>query len=200
MAERAREEALGSRHRSRRRRRSSSASSLAMVVVVLVNVVVGAPLHALGLDVEQALLALAGDRRRRSTICPSRCRSGSCSARADPLEQSVKQLLVAYQAETTKLDVHYVDPDRDAVALEDVQEALQDRDRAHRGRHVVTDAIVVVARGDKHWFLTDARHGRDLGGDDTQVKPTEERALTGAIRNVLGGEKTRSASRPATAR
>ena len=33
---------------------------------------------------------------------------------ADPLQQSVKHLLVAYQAETTKLDVRYVDPDRDA--------------------------------------------------------------------------------------
>src|SRR5437773_1803235 len=37
---------------------------------------------------------------------------------ADPLEQSVKQLLLAYQSETTRLDIHYVDPDRDAVAIE----------------------------------------------------------------------------------
>ena len=41
---------------------------------------------------------------------------------ADPIEQSVKQLLVAYQAETTKLDIHYVDPDRDVLALPPVGE------------------------------------------------------------------------------
>jgi hypothetical protein len=110
---------------------------------------------------------------------------------ADPLEQSVKQLLVAYGAETTKLDVHYVDPDRDTAALEDLKKRFKiETGRTEQG-HVVTDAIVVVARGDKHWFLTPADMGEISGGDDTRVKPKEERALTGAIRNVLGTEKAK---------
>jgi hypothetical protein len=111
--------------------------------------------------------------------------------RADPMEQSVKQLLVAYGAETTKLDVHYVDPDTDTAALEDVKKRFKiETGRTEQG-HVVADAIVVVARGEKHWFLTTADMIEIAGGDDTRVKPKEERALTGAIRNVLGTEKAR---------
>jgi hypothetical protein len=110
---------------------------------------------------------------------------------SDPLEQSVKQLLVAYEAETTKLDVHYVDPDRDVVALEDVKKRFKiETGRTEEG-HVVADAIVVVARGDRHWFLTTSDMVEVTGGDDTRVKPREERAFTGAIRNVLGSSKTK---------
>lgn len=109
---------------------------------------------------------------------------------SDPLEQSVKQLLVAYKAETTKLDVRYVDPDHDTAALEDVKKRFKIETGRTQEGHVIADAIVVVARGDKHWFLT----GADMfeaSPDDTRVKPREEQALTGAIRNVLGGEKTK---------
>ena len=110
---------------------------------------------------------------------------------ADPLEQSVKQLLVAYQAETSKLDIHYIDPDRDVVALEDVKKRFKiETGRTEQG-HVVADAIAVVARGDRHWFLSTSDMVEISGGDDTRVKPKEERALTGAIRNVLGSSKTK---------
>lgn len=110
---------------------------------------------------------------------------------ADPLEQSVKQLLVAYQAETSKLDVRYVDPDRDVVALEDVKKRFKiETGRTEQG-HVVTDAIVVVARGDQRWFLGTSDMVEIAAGDDMRVKPKEERALTGAIRAVLGSEKAK---------
>jgi hypothetical protein len=110
---------------------------------------------------------------------------------ADPLEQSVKQLLVSYANETSKLDVHYVDPDRDAVALVDVQQRFRiEAGRSADGR-VVTDAVMVVARGDKHWFLTPSDMFEVGGGDDVKAKPREEQAITGAIRSVLGGEKVK---------
>lgn len=110
---------------------------------------------------------------------------------SDPLEQSVKQLLVAYQAETTKLEVHYVDPDRDTAALEDVRQRFKiETGRTEQG-HVVTDAVVVVARGDRRWFLTAADMIEISGGEGAEVKPKEEQALTGAVRNVLGGSKAR---------
>lgn len=110
---------------------------------------------------------------------------------SDPLEQSVKQLLVAYQGETTKLDVHYVDPDRDAIALEDLRKRFKiETGRAEAG-HVVTDAVVVVAHADRHWFVTSAELVEVADASAAMVRPREERALTGAIRNVLGGTKTR---------
>jgi ABC-type uncharacterized transport system len=110
---------------------------------------------------------------------------------ADPLEQSVKQLLVAYQAETTKLDVHYIDPERDLLALEDVKKRFKiETGRTEQG-HVAADAVVVVAHGSKHWFITSSEMVEVASTDETRVKPREERALTGAIRNVLGGTKTK---------
>lgn len=110
---------------------------------------------------------------------------------ADPIEQSVKQLLVAYQAETTKLDIHYVDPDRDVIVLEDVKKRFKiETGRTEEG-HVVADAIVVVAKGQRHWFLNTSDMVEVQTGDDTRVKPREERAMTGAIRSVLGSEKSK---------
>jgi len=109
----------------------------------------------------------------------------------DPLLGSVKQLLVSYAAETTKLDVHYVDPDRDAVVLFDVRRRFKiEATRAEDGR-VVTDASIVVARGDRHWFLAPADLVEVSQGDDPRAKPKEEQAFTGAIRNVLSGDKAR---------
>jgi ABC-type uncharacterized transport system len=110
---------------------------------------------------------------------------------ADPVEQSVKQLLVAYQAETSKLDIHYVDPERDLLALEDVKKRFKiETGRTEQG-HVAADAVVVVARGPKHWFVTSGELVEPSATDDTRVTPREERAITGAIRNVLGGTKTK---------
>ncbi|MDB4997564.1 MAG: Mucin 2 precursor [Myxococcaceae bacterium] len=109
----------------------------------------------------------------------------------DPLEQSIKQLLVSYQAETQKLDVHYIDPDRDLAALEDVRKRFKiDTGRTADGR-VVTDSIMVVAKGDKHWFLAPTDMFEVAAGDEARAKPREEQAITGAIRNVLGGTRVR---------
>ena len=108
---------------------------------------------------------------------------------ADPLEQSVKQLLVAYQAETTRLRIRYVDPDRDTAALEDVRKKFKiDTGRTEDG-HVVTDAIMVAARGEKHWFIAPSDMLEISDAEDGRAKPREEQAITGAIRNVLGGDK-----------
>jgi hypothetical protein len=109
----------------------------------------------------------------------------------DPLEQSIKQILVSYQAETPKLDVHWIDPDRDTVALEDVRKRFRvETARTQEGR-VVADAIMVVAQGDRHWFLLPSDMFEVEEGHDARAKPREEHAITGAIRNVVGGRRVR---------
>jgi hypothetical protein len=108
---------------------------------------------------------------------------------ADPVEQSLKQLLASYQAESSRLEVHYIDPDRDAVALVDLQQRFNlGAGRSQDGR-VATDAVVIAASGDKHWFLT-AQDMFEMA-DDVHVRPREERALTQAVRSVLGGQKAK---------
>ena len=108
----------------------------------------------------------------------------------DPFELSLRQLLASYQAQTSRLEVHWVDPDRDTVQLVDLQHRFElEAGRTESGR-IATDAIVIAASGDKHWFLT-PQDLFETSGDDVHVKPREERALTQAIRSVLGGDKAR---------
>jgi len=109
----------------------------------------------------------------------------------DPLLLSVKQMLVAYAAETTRLEVHYIDPDKDAIQLLDVRRRFKiEAARAEDGR-VVTDASIVVAHGDRHWFIGPQDLVEITESDDRRAKPREEQALTYAIRNVLSGQKAR---------
>ncbi len=108
----------------------------------------------------------------------------------DPLGESVKQLLVSYRAETDKLDVKYIDPDRDTAKFEDVKRRFHiEAGRTEDGR-LVADAVIVVAREDKHWFVTASDLFEVSGTSEGRAKPREEEAVTGAIRNVLGGQKS----------
>ncbi len=100
-------------------------------------------------------------------------------------------MIASYSAETTKLDVHYIDPDKDALALADVRKRFKvDAAPAPDGR-MVADAIVIVAKGERHWFLTPRDMVEVAPGDDVKAKPREEQALTGAIRRVVAGDKTK---------
>jgi hypothetical protein len=105
----------------------------------------------------------------------------------EPVEKTLQPLLAAYRAESSRIEVHWVDPDRDAAALLDLQRRFGlEAGRADDGR-IATDAVVIVASGDNHYFLTP----QDLyeQSDETHVRPREERALTRAIRSVLGGDR-----------
>jgi hypothetical protein len=111
---------------------------------------------------------------------------------ADPLQQSVKQLMESYVAESSKVRVHYVDPDRDTLELEDVRKRYDIQAGVTQDGHVATDAIIVVAKGDKHWFLGPTDVVEVSSGDEPRARPKEEQAITLAIRNVTReGEKAR---------
>jgi len=109
----------------------------------------------------------------------------------DPMEQSLKHLITSYQAETTRLDVHYVDPDKDALALAEVRKRFNVGAAPAPDGRMVADAIVIVAKGDRHWFLTPRDMVEVSPGEDIKAKPREEQAITGAIRRVIAGDKTK---------
>jgi hypothetical protein len=109
---------------------------------------------------------------------------------SDPLTLSVRHLLSAYGAETRQLRARYVDPDRNPAEFL----ALQQKYKLLAGKtedgRVVTDASIVVARGERHWFITtndiivyDEKDGR--------ARPKLEQALTEGIRNVLERDKAK---------
>lgn len=106
---------------------------------------------------------------------------------SEPLSLSLRHLLTAYGAETTRLDVHFTDPDRHAAEFLAVQRKYDER--VIDGR-VVSDAAIVISRGDRAFFVTP----RDLveveDAEDARARPKLEQALTVAIRSVVSSEKT----------
>jgi hypothetical protein len=109
--------------------------------------------------------------------------------RADPQLGGVKRLLAQYSAVSRLLDVRYIDPDRNPTEFM----ALQNRYRLTQGRaeagHLVSDAAIVVARGDARWVIG----SEDIVSYDEEhgtVKPRLEAALTEGLRQVLDPRKT----------
>jgi hypothetical protein len=105
-------------------------------------------------------------------------------SRSDPLSVSVRHTLTAYGAETDRLRPRYVDPDREPaefIALQQKYGILAGKTEDGR---VVTDAAIVVASGDRHWFITSDEL---VAYDDAagRARPQLEQALTAAIRNVV---------------
>lgn len=105
---------------------------------------------------------------------------------SDPLALSLRHLLTAYGAETTRLDVHYTDPYRHAAEFVAIQRKYDER--VIDGR-VITDAAVVISRGDRAQFITP----RDLveveDAEDTRTRPKLEQALTLGIRSVVSTDR-----------
>lgn len=112
-------------------------------------------------------------------------------AASEPLSESVRHTLEAYQAASARIVRHVVDPDKDPAAFEDVRRRFRlESGRAEDGR-VAENVAVVVARGDRHWFVERSDLVSIDSAADARVRPREERALTHAIRSVLSGEKAR---------
>ncbi|TKD00811.1 GldG family protein [Polyangium fumosum] len=157
----------------------------AMVLAVLVNVVAArhyrrfdftkGGLYTLSPATVQTLHAL-GEPIRIDVLLPS----------GDPLALSIRHLLEAYRSETSRLEVHFTDPDRHAAEFVAVQRKYDER--VVDGR-VVTDAAIVIARGDRVQFITP----RDLveveDENDVRARPRLEQALTAAIRAVVSTDR-----------
>lgn len=110
--------------------------------------------------------------------------------RGDPLLSSVRELLVAYRAETTQLALEFVDPAQNPAEFLAIQQKYDiQAGRADDGR-VLTDAALIVAQGERHWFIT-ADELVSFDADSGSVRPRIERALTSGIVNVLGLERAK---------
>jgi hypothetical protein len=109
---------------------------------------------------------------------------------SDPLTVSVRHMLAAYGAETTRLSARYVDPDRNPAEFLALQRKYGIMAGKTEDGRVVTDAALVIARGDRHWFLTND----DIVSYDEEAnrsRPKLEQALTEGLRNVLEKQTTK---------
>jgi hypothetical protein len=111
-------------------------------------------------------------------------------SKSDPLLVSVRHMLEAYGAETQQLRVHYVDPDRSPAEFLAVQQKYRIlAGKADDGR-IVTDAAIVVARGEQHWFVTAEELVR-FDEDSGRSQPALEQSLSGALANLRGNDKAK---------
>lgn len=112
-------------------------------------------------------------------------------APSDPLAGTLASLLSEYRGRTSRLEIRQVDPDRHPAEFVAVQQKYGILAGKTDDGRVVTDAALVVAAGDRHWFVTSAEMVdlSDVGEGRSRSKV--EQALTGAIRAVVGGERTK---------
>jgi len=103
-------------------------------------------------------------------------------ARTDPLLAPVRQTLVAYAAKTRKLEIQYLDPEQNPAQFVAVQKKHGIMAGQAEDGRVVTDAVILIARGDRTWFVTnDELSSFD---DEGRAKPRIEQALSEGIANV----------------
>lgn len=109
-------------------------------------------------------------------------------SRSDPLALGVRHLLTAYGAETKQLAVRFLDPERNPAEFSAIQQKYGLLIGKSEDGRVVTDASIVIARGERHWFITPD----DMLRFDTEsgrARPLLEQAVTEGIVNVLSSDK-----------
>ena len=108
---------------------------------------------------------------------------------SDPLTVSVRHLLLAYQSETSRLIVRYLDPDRSPAEFLAFQKKHGILAGQTQDGRVIADATLVVNRGERTWFLGPADLVDTSEADEGRARPKLEQGITTAIRNVLSGER-----------
>jgi hypothetical protein len=84
----------------------------------------------------------------------------------------------------------FVDPDRDAADFLALQQKFGIIAGKTEDGRIVTDASIVITRGDKHWFIT-TEDMVAYDENDGRARPKLEQALTEGIRNVLSRDKAK---------
>ncbi|HJL20256.1 MAG TPA: GldG family protein [Sandaracinaceae bacterium LLY-WYZ-13_1] len=114
---------------------------------------------------------------------------------AEPEFGELRNLLGRYRAESDRITLHYVDPDRDPGGYREVAQRF-DLGAMIVGEAQRSDVAAVVAAGERHWEIT-----RDdliqpqfdpLDDDDEiELNVESERAITGALVELTTGRPTR---------
>lgn len=107
----------------------------------------------------------------------------------------LRNLLARYTAETDRLTVHFVDPDRDPAAYRDVAQRFELGAMMVGEAQIRSDVAAVVESGARHWEITRddliSRSFDPLAEEDSiELNVEGERAITGALVELMEGEPT----------
>lgn len=107
---------------------------------------------------------------------------------ADPVALTIRHLLEAYGSETSQLRVSFVDPDQDPATFLALQQKYRIFAARTEGGQIVSDAAIIVARGDRHHFI----NSDDLvvvdPGNESRARSRVEQTLTRSIKAVVVGK------------
>lgn len=108
----------------------------------------------------------------------------------------VRELLQRYRAASSRVQVHYVDPDERPAEYNALLRKFGVRAAQLQTGQVVADVAAVVVSGNKKWRinrndLVSLDYDPAKGVSEAKVDVTTERALTGGILQVIRGRPTR---------
>ena len=114
----------------------------------------------------------------------------------EPNYTDVRELLDRYRAESSHVDVHFVDAVRQRTEYEALASRYGLGEAMFSDGSMGADAAILVAAGDRRWTITrDDLVAVDFGmGDDSggpRVDMRSEQAITGGILEVTMGRRTR---------
>jgi hypothetical protein len=105
-------------------------------------------------------------------------------SQSDPDFGGLSRLLDQYRAESSLINVRYVDPDRDPAEFIALSNRYRLSDGRAEGGHLVSDAALVVVRGDARWVVG----SDDISEYDEEhglVQPRVEQSITEGLRQVI---------------
>lgn len=114
---------------------------------------------------------------------------------SEPGFGELRNLLGRYSAETPRITVHYIDPDRDPGGFREVAQRFELGGVAVGEDRILSDVAAVVEAGDRHWEITrsDLLHTEFdpmSESNDVELNVEGERAITGALVELQTGTAT----------
>lgn len=105
----------------------------------------------------------------------------------DPLVLTLRHVLDAYRAISPRIEPRFVDPDQSPAEFLAIQQKYGVNAAKTEGGRVVTDANLIVVRGERKHFITADELFDVDAGEEMQARPRVEQALTTAIQSVSRG-------------
>lgn len=163
------------------------AVAAAVVVAVLVNILSARHYERWDLT-DDGLYTISQATEQTLKTLPDQVELYVLLSHNDPLTLTLRHLLEAYQALTPKLKVAYVDPDRSPAEFIAIQQKYGIAAGKTEDGRIITDASIVVVRGDRKHFITAGDLIEVNEGQEAKARSKVEQTLTAGIMVVVTGE------------
>ncbi len=169
---------------------SAVAVAAAVIVAVLINVLSARHYRRWDLT-DDGLYTISRATQQTLATLPGEVEIYVLLSHNDPLTLTLRHLLEAYSALTSRLTVAYVDPDRDPAEFIAVQQKYGIAAGKTEDGRIITDASIVVVHGERRHFITSGDLIQVNQGQEAKARSNVEQTLTAGIRLAVSGEAPR---------